>query len=84
MSPFPPLPILPHFGKGVNIYNIIFTIYSHLRLSRKQQIKKIIKMAITPVGVVSATTGFHTTRKPSSITPPPWQALINTDIIYLM
>ena len=48
------------------------------------QIKTIIKMAITPVGVVSATNGFHVTRNPSSITPPPWQALINTDIIYLM
>ena len=69
--PFPPLPILPHFGKGVNIYNIIFTIYSHLIWHRKQQINKIINMAITPVWVVSATTGFHAARKPSSITPTP-------------
>ena len=35
------------------------------------QIKKIIKMAITPVGVVSATTGFHVTRRQPSISPPP-------------
>ena len=48
------------------------------------QIKKIIKMAITPVGVVSATTSFHATRKPPSISPPPWDASINTNIIYVM
>ena len=35
------------------------------------QINKIINMAITPVGVVSATTGFHAIRTPPSITPPP-------------
>ena len=84
MPPFPPLPILPHFGKGVNIYNIIFTIYSHLRLSRKQQINKIIKMGITPVGVVSATTGFQAARTPPSISPPPLYTLSNTNIIYVM
>ena len=48
------------------------------------QIKMIIKMAITPVGVVSATTGFHATRKPSSISPPPRQALNDTDITDVM
>ena len=48
------------------------------------QINKIIKMAITPVWVVSATTGFHVTRRPPSISPPPRYALINTDIIYVM
>ena len=48
------------------------------------QINKIIKMAITPVGVVSATTGFHVTRNSPSISMPPWYALINTDIIYVM
>ena len=48
------------------------------------QINKIIKMSITPVWVVSATTGFQAARRPSSISPPPWYTLINTDIIYLM
>ena len=48
------------------------------------QIKKIINMAITPVWVVSATTGFHAARKPSSITPPPWQGSSNTNITYVM
>ena len=48
------------------------------------QIKTIINMAITPVGVVSATTGFHAARRPSSISPPPRQALNDTDIIYVM
>ena len=48
------------------------------------QIKKIIKMAITPVWVVSATTGFHATRSPPSISPPPWLYVGNTDIIYVM
>ena len=48
------------------------------------QINKIIKMAITPVGVVSATTGFHATKSPPSISTPPWYALNDTDIIYLM
>ena len=35
------------------------------------QIKTIINMAITPVGVVSATTGFHVTRNSPSISMPP-------------
>ena len=48
------------------------------------QIKKIIKMAITPVGVVSATTGFHATRRQPSISPPPLYTLSNTNIIYVM
>ena len=48
------------------------------------QINKIINMAITLVGVVSATTGFQAARTPSSISPPPRYTLINTDIIYLM
>ena len=54
------------------------------KIDSEAQINKIIKMAITPVGVVSATTGFHAARKPSSITPPPWYALINTNIMYIM
>ena len=48
------------------------------------QIKTIINMAITPVWVVSATTGFHAARMPPSITPPPRYTLINTNIIYVM
>ena len=48
------------------------------------QITKIINMAITPVGVVSATTGFHATRNSPSISLPPRYTLINTNIIYVM
>ena len=48
------------------------------------QINKIIKMAITPVGVVSATTGFQAARTPPSISPPPLYTLSNTNIIYVM
>ena len=62
----------------------MFTFKIEQKTDSSIQIKKIIKMAITPVGVVSATTGFHAARSPSSITPPPWYALINTDIIYVM
>ena len=54
------------------------------KIDSEVQIKTIINMAITPVGVVSATTGFHVTRNSPSISMPPWYALINTDIIYLM
>ena len=48
------------------------------------QINKIIKMAITPVGVVSATTGFHATRNSPSISMPPLYTLSDTNIMYIM